>query len=30
VKILLWPVWPYTRQDACRTVLDVPDLLASL
>jgi hypothetical protein len=30
VKILLWPVWPYIRQDACRTVLDVPDLFASL
>jgi len=27
-KILICPLWPYSRQDACRTVLAVPNLLA--
>jgi len=27
VKTLLWPFWLYSRQDTCRTVQAVPDLL---
>jgi len=27
VKALLWPFWPYSRQDACWTVQALPDLL---
>jgi len=26
-KTHLWPFWPYSRQDACRTVQAVPDLV---
>jgi len=28
-KTLLWTFWPYSRQWACRTLLSVPNLLAS-
>ena len=27
-KTLLWPLWPYSRQVTCRTVLVVPNLIA--
>jgi len=27
VKTILWPFWSYSRQDSCRTVQAVPDLL---
>jgi hypothetical protein len=27
VKTLLWPFWPYSRQEACLTGQAVPDLL---
>jgi hypothetical protein len=26
-KTVLWPFWPYCRQNTCRTVQGVPDLL---